>query len=184
MYWKPWAANSLQMMNAKSGLMPVFLINWLNCSRMFQMILLCPQPFRFIPEFYSQHLCNETTIYDGIEELLEEADENGTALFIYTNKPQELAIEIAAQLFRPDMLHGFSVSVPERSNKPWPEGIKAVLDNIDFRPEEILFIGDTSLDVRTAANGGMDSVAVTWACFPESNYRKKNPCIWLIILLN
>ncbi len=38
----------------------------------------------------------------------------------------------------------------------------AVLESLQVRPEEAVYIGDTEVDMLTAKNSGMDCISVDW----------------------
>ena len=46
--------------------------------------------------------------------------------------------------------------------KPSPEIVEEVLRKADVRPADALMVGDSPTDMRTAANGGIEALAVTW----------------------
>lgn len=46
--------------------------------------------------------------------------------------------------------------------KPDTAGIRTVIERTGFRPEEILYVGDSEVDMETAVNGKLDSLAVLW----------------------
>ena len=46
--------------------------------------------------------------------------------------------------------------------KPHPACVNLVLDHFGIKPEEAIMIGDTPVDVKTAANAGVETIAVTY----------------------
>ena len=46
--------------------------------------------------------------------------------------------------------------------KAEPEGPLAIAERLGVMPEDILFIGDSDVDMRTAHNAGMRALGVSW----------------------
>ena len=42
-------------------------------------------------------------------------------------------------------------------------------------PEEVLYIGDSGVDMQTAANAGLEAVAVTWGCRTREELASYSP---------
>ena len=103
-----------------------------------------------------------TTIYPGISALLESLSAQGHPLAILSNKPHLFTTAIASQLFphlRFAAVLGQQSGVP---HKPDPTGALEISKTIHRSPNECLIIGDSVMDLETAAQAGMRSIAVTW----------------------
>jgi len=111
---------------------------------------------------YAEHLLDHTRLYPGIRALLEGAT---AALAVHTNKPGAMARRILDGL---GVLSRFSVVVggDDAPRKPDPTGTLEVLARLGARPDEAVFIGDSRVDVETAAAAGVRMVAVTWGLVP------------------
>ena len=48
------------------------------------------------------------------------------------------------------------------NRKPDPAGVFAILQELGLKPEQGLYLGDTSTDMKTGLAAGMDTVGVTW----------------------
>ena len=46
--------------------------------------------------------------------------------------------------------------------KPDPTGVRSVMKELGADPAETLFVGDSSVDIRTGHNAGMTTCGVTW----------------------
>ena len=51
---------------------------------------------------------------------------------------------------------------PGMPRKPDPAPVRAALGELGVRAEECVYVGDSGVDIETAANSGCASVAVTW----------------------
>lgn len=100
--------------------------------------------------------------YSGIAEMLDALVAGGLRLAVLSNKPEDftrLCVErlLAPWSFAP--VFGQRAGVPK---KPDPAGALAVARELCLSPEEILYVGDTSIDMHTARAAGMNPVGVLW----------------------
>jgi len=122
-------------------------------------------------EFLREYEANwrvKTRLYDGVAKLLDALTARGLPMAVLTNKPQEFA-----QLCMDAFLSGweFAVVMGQTSGvpvKPDPTGGEEVIRRLGVEAGEILYLGDTDVDMRTAVNTGMFPVGVAWGFRPES----------------
>ncbi len=103
-----------------------------------------------------------TTPYPGIELLLETLQRSGHPLAVLSNKPDAFTVAMVAKLF-PDIR--FGVVLGQRAgipHKPDPGGALEISTRLQVNPECCWIIGDSTMDIETAKNAGMKSIAVTW----------------------
>ena len=112
-------------------------------------------------EYYGEHNMEKTAPYPGIPELLRKLKASGMQLAVYSNKADAFSGVMVEHYFPGvfDLVRGKVDGVPV---KPDPEGIRAVMETLGADPENSLFVGDSSVDVRTGHNGGMKVCGVTW----------------------
>ena len=104
----------------------------------------------------------ENTLYEGIEEALEEIKNSGKRLFIATSKPEEFAVRILdhfglSKYF--DLVCGASMD-ENRSTKD--AVIAYALKKIGCDTDRVLMIGDRHHDICGAAVHGIDAAGVLW----------------------
>lgn len=104
---------------------------------------------------------NNTRPYPGIEKLLYELKDNGITSAILSNKPDEVARGLTEIYFK-DVISACLGDKPGVARKPDPEGARIVLNEIGKSPEDIIYVGDSEIDIETAKNLGAPSVGVTW----------------------
>jgi phosphoglycolate phosphatase len=111
--------------------------------------------------FYQKNYCVHTKPYDGIFETLDYLKRNGIIMSVVTNKNEEAVKLIVAKLFK-----GYFETVIGNSDrikqKPDPESVMNIMKTHDLAPDEVLFVGDSYTDIRTAKNAGIKGVGVLW----------------------
>ncbi len=133
--------------------------------------------FPDLMEYYSLNPCVYTQPYDGIRELLDTLQKEGVKLFVYTNKAETIAKSIVNKLFGKNCFTDVFGTVDRRPLKPHKEGIEYVIGKTGLDKREILYVGDSEVDMETAAAGELDCFAVTWGFrTPEqlASYPKKD----------
>ena len=112
-------------------------------------------------QYYSAHNMDKTAPYDGIPALLERLKAEGLQLAVYSNKADEFARVIVEHYFPGvfDLVRGKVEGMPV---KPDPAGIHAVMKELGAEANRTLFVGDSSVDIRTGHNAGTKTCGVTW----------------------
>ena len=111
---------------------------------------------------YGENMCVRTKPYAGITEALHHLADDGHALAVLSNKPDDLTVELVRRYF-PDvpfaLVRGGREGVPL---KPEPDAPLDMLRHMDFLPERSFYVGDSNVDIFTARNAGMISIGVAW----------------------
>lgn len=113
-------------------------------------------------KYYDEHCCDLTQPYPGIPELLAELTSRGYNLAVTSNKYQ-LATEKIIRHFFPQAnwraIYGQQAGVPA---KPDPSVVFAALNACPTPKAEVMYVGDSGIDVETARRACVESTAVTW----------------------
>lgn len=120
----------------------------------------CEREFR---EDYGRNWKVHTRIYDGIDAMLTRIREHySLSLAVLSNKP-DMFTQICVQNFLGkwefDVILG---QVDGIAKKPNPEGALKVAEQLGVEPAQCIFLGDTSVDMKTARSAGMLPVGVLW----------------------
>ena len=116
--------------------------------------------------YYDDHLLDATTLYPGVGPLLARLGDAGLALTVLTNKPEGLSRRV---------LDGLGVSARFRAvvggdslptRKPDPAGLARLCRSTGTTPERTLLVGDSSVDVATAAHAGAGFCGAGWGFDP------------------
>ncbi|MBF9017457.1 MULTISPECIES: HAD family hydrolase [unclassified Oceanispirochaeta] len=113
-------------------------------------------------KYYRENPSAETEVYEGNFELIEDLKEREIALFVYTNKDQLTAEKIIGDIFPAATFDSVFGAVPGKALKPDAQAVKAVIAQTGYADREILYIGDSEVDMETAAAGNLDTLAVLW----------------------
>ncbi len=122
-------------------------------------------------EYYDLHSMDHTQPYPGIPELLKKLHENGVAIAVATNKYQA-AVDRIIPYFFPDIpFVAIMGQTDDRPVKPDPSVVFAILNKYPTPKADILYVGDSAVDMETARRACIDSVGVTWGFRPVSELR-------------
>lgn len=100
--------------------------------------------------------------YEGIPELLDALTGSGVPMTILSNKPDEFTRAMADRLlgrWRFDIVRGI---MPGRPRKPAPDAALEMARSLAVPPGNIVFMGDSAIDMLTARAAGMFPVGVLW----------------------
>ena len=113
-------------------------------------------------EYYSAHIDVHTRPYPGMQELLSELQTRGVKMAVASNKFQEGTEHLIREFFTDIQFVSILGNRPGYPLKPDPEIVREVLAQAAVEKEDAIMVGDSPTDMRTAANGGIDAVAVSW----------------------
>lgn len=112
--------------------------------------------------FYRAHMLERSRPYPEVPALLDTLASRCIPMSVLSNKSHEYTAPICDNLL-PDHRFRFVIGATnEAPKKPDPTVALDLATRMGCRPDQLLFVGDSAVDVRTAANAGMTSVAVTW----------------------
>lgn len=128
----------------------------------------------FIP-YYDIHNADESRPYPGIPELLSDLQSAGVQLAVASNKYQAATEKLIAHYF-PE-IHFIAVfGQREGVNvKPDPTVVFDILKLATVEKEDVLYVGDSGVDMQTAANAEVTACGVTWGFRPRTELEEFNP---------
>lgn len=125
----------------------------------------------FIP-YYNEHNADCSCPYSGIIDLLHELQEGGVQLAVASNKYHEATLKLVRHFF-PNVtfaaIYGQREEVPI---KPAPDIVFDILRDTGVPKEEVLYVGDSGVDMQTALNAGVESVGVAWGFRSEEELQE------------
>lgn len=111
---------------------------------------------------YSKNLDRYTKPYLGINDLLDGLSEKGIRLAILSNKAHEFMADVVKSYFSKwsfDVVFGARKNIP---TKPNPYSVFEIMQIMQLKPVDIVYVGDTDVDMQTANAAGVFSVGVAW----------------------
>ena len=103
-----------------------------------------------------------TKPYEGIPLLLDALVNMGIKIAILSNKEDILVKYIVGNLLSSwpfTTIQGVLSGVPQ---KPDPNVVFEIIQNMNLDQSDVIFVGDSGVDMKTAVNAGIMGVGVTW----------------------
>ena len=128
----------------------------------------------FVP-YYDIHNADLSTPYPGIVSLLEDLQAKGILIAVASNKYQKATVKLVKQYF-PNIDFVEILGQREGINvKPDPSIVFDILQKANLSKENVLYVGDSGVDMQTAINAGVDAVGVTWGFRPRAELESFQP---------
>ena len=100
--------------------------------------------------------------YEGIREMLDTLKDAGVELAVLSNKPHKQAVHVVETIFGSGyfrQIRGQQEGIPR---KPDPTAVLQIAEILHAKPEEVLYVGYSEVDVATGNAANMKTVGVTW----------------------
>ena len=128
----------------------------------------------FVP-YYDVHNADLSSPYPSIVHLLEDLQGQGIMIAVASNKYQEATVKLVKHYF-PTINFIEILGQREGINvKPDPSIVFDILKKANVNKEEVLYVGDSGVDMQTAINAGVDVVGVTWGFRPRTELEGFQP---------
>ena len=123
-------------------------------------------------DYYVAHIDVHSRPYPGMQQLLADLQKKGIRLSVASNKFQQGAEKLVREFF-PD-IHFVAVlgNSPELPLKPDAAVVQLIMEKAGVSREETVFVGDSATDMKTAANGGVRSIGVSWGFRPRTDLQE------------
>ena len=112
--------------------------------------------------YYTDHIDVHTKPFPGIQDLMTTLHHKGMLLAVASNKFQEGTEHLIREFFPDITFVAVLGNRPGFPYKPSPEIVEEVLNKAGVKKEEAVMVGDSDTDMETAANGGIEGIAVGW----------------------
>ena len=100
--------------------------------------------------------------YAGIVEMLQVLNEMGIQMAVLSNKPDVQTKDVVATFFADGIFSYVQGQREDVPRKPDPAAVHMILEELDIKKEECLYIGDSDVDMQTGCAAGVSAVGVTW----------------------
>jgi 2-hydroxy-3-keto-5-methylthiopentenyl-1-phosphate phosphatase len=109
---------------------------------------------------YEEVYLHRTRFLDGAREVLRALHSDGILLGIASNKLGRFSRGAILHLGVADYFKSVIGAGDVLRNKPFPDMLQSALREMDLRPEEAIFVGDTLTDIETGRQAGVDVYAL------------------------
>ncbi len=113
-------------------------------------------------EIYWENWNRKTRPYDGIMNLLERLETMGVPKAVLSNKPHDFTVRYIKSYFPGIFFATVMGQNDQFPVKPDPAAALEVARRMGLPPRAFLFVGDSTVDVKTANAAGMHPVGVSW----------------------
>ena len=117
--------------------------------------------FDTFASYYKEHSAIKTRPYDGIHDAIAKLRAAGVKTAVVSNKADFAVQDLCVDYF-PGM---FDFALGEKSGiakKPAPDMVEECLRTLGFEKKDVVYIGDSDVDLATARNSGTDVIMVGW----------------------
>ena len=128
--------------------------------------------FATFREYYATHSRVKTSMYEGMEQVMDALKEQNISMAIVSNKADDAVKDLAKYYFAKYI----DVAIGERegiSRKPAPDSVYEAMRLLGATKENTVYVGDSDVDRATAKNAGIPCISVNWG-FKSTEFLKEN----------
>ncbi|MET4027500.1 2-phosphoglycolate phosphatase [Marinobacter sp. MBR-99] len=121
-------------------------------------------------DLYEAGVAIETTLFEGMDELLLGLERRSIPWGIVTNKPARFAVPLIEALGLAERCATLVCPDHVAERKPHPEPLFLACREIGAEPRQAIYVGDHERDIEAGRNAGMQTIAVRYGYIeqPES----------------
>ncbi len=128
---------------------------------------------RFL-DLYEESVCINSTLFPGLNLLLDKLDANKIPWGIITNKPERMTTPLVHALGISDRTRCVISGDTLPKRKPDPAPLRLASKKVGVSPNDSVYIGDAARDIEAGHNAGMQTIAVTYGYITEND----DPTTW------
>lgn len=122
---------------------------------------LIDKTFECFKTYYAVHCNDKTKTYPGVMDMLKELKKNGYKIAVLSNKAQYAVTKLCYIYFN-NLLDDAVGARENVAKKPSPDALYICAENNNINLNNVIYVGDSDVDVATANNAGVRGIAVTW----------------------
>jgi phosphoglycolate phosphatase len=123
---------------------------------------------------YQENIAEQTRLFEGMESLIEQLEEQSIAWGIVTNKPAYLTDPLMQQLGLVQRACAIVSGDTTAHPKPHPEPILHACRLAQADPKETIYVGDAERDIEAGKNAGTRTLVAGFGYLSEDD----NPTTW------
>jgi phosphoglycolate phosphatase len=125
---------------------------------------------------YADRWTHSTRPYPGIVETLDALKKRGLTLAVNSNKLHDFTCKMATHFFGPATFHSV-IGGGTFPYKPDPAAALHIAGAMGIDPADILYTGDSDVDLQTAKNARMRPIGVTWGFRTRQELQKSGATV-------
>lgn len=126
--------------------------------------------------YYAAHNMDFTVPYEGVTEILAQLRRRGVKTAVVSNKHDPGVQALCAHYFG-GLLDLAVGGGDARPLKPAPDGVLYAMEQLGVTPDEVWYVGDSTIDVVTARNAGVRCAAVSWGFHDRDRLAAEHPAV-------
>lgn len=128
----------------------------------------------FIP-YYDAHNADLSTPYSGIVTVLKTLQERGMKLAVASNKYDQATKKLIKHYFPTIQFVAVFGQREQVATKPDPAVVHEIIAIANVKPEDVVYMGDSGVDMQTGKNANVCTVGVSWGFRPSTELEEFNP---------
>lgn len=130
----------------------------------------CDEVVTRFQEHYPTDWKTGTHPYPGIIALLEELHQKGIPMAVLSNKPHLYTVEIVETLFPTHLFNPIRGHQKQFPKKPDPTTALQIVSAWNLAPQEVAYIGDSTVDLATAQAAKLIPLIFSWGYGTPKNF--------------
>lgn len=126
----------------------------------------------YFKEYYGAHMADLTEPYPGIPDLLHKLNSMGIKLAVASNKYQEAVVKLIHHYFPDITWAAVEGQKPDIPVKPDPSIVFEILGKVPTPKIDVLYVGDSGVDMETARRACITSCGVSWGFRPVKELKQ------------
>jgi len=116
---------------------------------------------------YRENICNRTTLFPGMSELLEQLEQQQIPWGIVTNKPAWLTNPLVEKLQLRQRVASVVSGDTLKVSKPDPAPLLHACDEMQIEAKHCIYVGDAARDIEAGKRAGMTTLAALYGYIEE-----------------
>jgi phosphoglycolate phosphatase len=120
-------------------------------------------------EEYRRRWPENTRVFPGVPEMLDELEYRGLPKAILTNKVHHVTLKMVEKLIGAWSFSAVRGVLPGAPRKPDPAVALDIAREMNIPPQDIVLVGDSDIDMQAARAAGMYAVGVLWGFYDAAD---------------
>lgn len=123
-------------------------------------------------EYYKKHMLDRTRPFSGINSMLSILKARNYKLAVVSNKFDAAVKQLCQDFFSRYITTAIGES-PDIAKKPAPDTLLKAIEELGSAKDSCIYVGDSEVDIKTAANTGIPCISVNWG-FKDTSFLQQH----------